>query len=66
MNTIMINCAGHIDPVALCYRDGYTVRHMVSLLQLKRMAELLSEGDWEDGPRCVLEVLSTDPGWVQF
>jgi hypothetical protein len=66
MNTIMINCAGHVDPTTVgsngghFYRHGYTEPHMVSLDQLKRAAELLSEGDWEDGPRCVLDILEHD------
>lgn len=57
MNVIRINCAGHVDPSVEYYRRGYTEPHMVSLDQLKRAAELLAEGDWEDGPRCLLDVL---------
>lgn len=56
----VVQCAGHVNPAVKHYTPDYTEPHRLHIQQLTRLAELLSDGDWEDGPRCLLDVLKHD------
>lgn len=66
MTTWQVRCAGHMKPGGVgtgrdCFVEGFYVRHNLSVLQLVRAAELLTDDPGEEGTKmCVLEVLAAD------
>lgn len=69
-----VRCYGHYPPESSMTGDlshdlemshEFHEVHGFTLAQLVRFAELLSEEDWEDGPRCLLNILAEEEREVQ-
>lgn len=54
---IHIQCHGHIDPVLGRYTATYVVEHKLTETDAQRLLEALTTEDYEDAPRCLLDVL---------
>lgn len=58
---ITVKCWGHVDPAKRHYTAEYTETHSFTATQAAWLLEQMSEGDWEDGPRCLRELVNSMP-----
>lgn len=53
---VVVRCWGHIDSQKKYFHVGYFHVHEFSHSDAVRMLEYMSKEDWENGPRCMIEV----------